>query len=251
MVMAIWWFLAMRAPSPSRIVPPSSVEIADREGVMSKFPRSAVLVAGLAFVMSGWLSPSSAAAASAAGGPQQAPISKHYDGEALFRGLAFAQGPVAALFPRLRAVPAPTAAAEPVLDRLVSRMAQQEPGFFARFQRDVQSGNRLRVRAAFLDARQALSRAIRTEFGNAKQRKATADCVFIDLALVLIAAGVVVLLIEVAVVTVEVVMVTALIDINIEAAIGDSASTGAAIEFDRWTQDAADTLADRGGALDQ
>jgi SdpC family antimicrobial peptide len=83
-----------------------------------------------------------------------------YDGETLYRGLVFGQGPVAQLFPELAQTPTASPEAAAAIDRLIKRMSELNPSFFARFAGSVQSGDRVRIRSALEDADAVTKEAI-------------------------------------------------------------------------------------------
>src|SRR5438132_13869246 len=64
-----------------------------------------------------------------------------FDGETLYRGLAFAQGPVAALCPEFASLAPPSAAAIAIVDRIVTGIRRIERSFFPRFASAVQHGH--------------------------------------------------------------------------------------------------------------
>jgi SdpC family antimicrobial peptide len=135
----------------------------------------------------------------ASGGSTAAPAASKrlaYDGETLFRGLFFRQGPVGQQLPDLAIAPmAPTADGAAVLDTLVAQMRQSDPRFFSRFAKGVLSGNRLKILAAIKDAQTVFDNAVvaayhATVVTNGKQ---IGYCVFgpvaVAVALVLVAVG--------------------------------------------------------------
>ncbi len=165
-----------------------------------------------------------------------------FDGETLYRGLAFGQGPVAALFPELATLPAPTAEATAVVDRIVTRIRNIEPSFFARFASAIQKGDRVRIRTALESARTITEQAIQQEFG-ATSRATTSgpDCIFISVVLVVTAAGVVALLAVVSAVTVVNFEVTGNVMVNTDFVISGSPSTSS-LANDIWIDSIARTL---------
>lgn len=80
------------------------------------------------------------------------PPSGGYDGRTLYVGLAFGQGPVAALFPELEGLHSMAAGHEDYVNATVSEMASLDPTFFERFAHEIQSGDRVRIRAALAEA---------------------------------------------------------------------------------------------------
>ena len=184
----------------------------------------------------------SASSTSSHAAPAATKAVARFDGETLYRGLAFAQGPVAALFPELATLPAPTAEAVAVVDRIVARIHANAPSFFPRFATAVQSGDRVRIRAALDDARTLTDQAIRQEFGSSNQAMQPGpDCIFISVVLVVTAAGVVALL---AVVTAETVVnfeVTGNVMVNVDYVLS-GASTTSSLAKDLWIDAIARTL---------
>ena len=101
----------------------------------------------------------------ASGGSAAAPtVAKRlpaYDGETLFRGLFFRQGPVGQKLPGLAIAPmAPTGDGATVLDTLVAKMRQSDPRFFNRFASGILSGNRPKILAAIKDAQTVFDNAL-------------------------------------------------------------------------------------------
>jgi len=75
-----------------------------------------------------------------------------YDGETLYRGLAFGEGRVGALFPELDGIREVMAGHEDYADALVQEIATLDPTFFNRFALEVQSGDRVQIRSALREA---------------------------------------------------------------------------------------------------
>ena len=82
--------------------------------------------------------PDVAAASVSAHTANHSTAAPRFDGETLYRGLAFAQGPVAALFPEFASLPPPSAEAIAIVDRIVTRIRSIEPSFFPRFASAIQ-----------------------------------------------------------------------------------------------------------------
>jgi hypothetical protein len=80
------------------------------------------------------------------------PATDGYDGVTLYRGLAFGQGPVGALFPELEGLRQLTAKSDDRISAMVDQIAMADPTFFDRFAADIQSGDRVRIRAALQEA---------------------------------------------------------------------------------------------------
>jgi SdpC family antimicrobial peptide len=153
----------------------------------------------------------------ASGGATTAPAASapviRYDGETLFRGLFFRQGPIGQNLPDLAIAPAaPTGDGITAVDTLIAQMRKSDPGFFDRFATGIQSGNRLKILAAVKDAQAVFDNALVTAYHAVKVAKGgqIGYCVFgpILLAvaavvvLVYLGAGVVVLAVAAAAVVV-------------------------------------------------
>jgi len=102
------------------------------------------------------------------------------DGEAIFRGLFFAQGPVAAKFPRLAAADvAPPAELSASLDLLVAELRKNDPTFFDRFGAAMTSGRRHQIAAALSDAQQSMVTVVKQRQGSElTQGSAKGDCIW-------------------------------------------------------------------------
>ena len=139
-----------------------------------------------------WASPGSTAA------PAASARQIRYDGETLFRGLFFRQGPVAERLPSLSIAPMPpTGQGALVLDTLIAKMRASDPQFFSRFARGIQSGNRLRVLAAIQDAQTVFDNALTAVYqATAVANPDVGDCLYlaavVALVLVLVGAGAIV-----------------------------------------------------------
>ena len=165
-----------------------------------------------------------------------------FDGETLYRGLAFAQGPVAALFPELASLPPASAEAVAIVDRIVARIRTNEPSFFPRFGSAIQKGDRVRIRAALENARAVTEQAIQQEFGTSSQAKPIGpDCIFISVVLVVTGAAVVALLAVVSAVTVVNLEVTGNVMVNVDYIISGSPSAST-LANDVWIDSIARTL---------
>jgi len=91
--------------------------------------------------------------------PKQA---RSYSGEVLFRGLLFADGPVAERIPELQRAKVvygfnrlnakQLAAVRHLEQELINRLKRGDPRYFDRFQRDIQSGDHRRVQKSLNDA---------------------------------------------------------------------------------------------------
>lgn len=102
------------------------------------------------------------------------------NGEAIFRGLFFAQGPVAAKFPALAAADvAPPVELSASLNRLVAELRKNDPTFFDRFGAAMTSGKRHRIAAALSDAQQSMVTVVRERQGSeSPQGAAKGDCIW-------------------------------------------------------------------------
>ncbi len=186
--------------------------------------------------------PDVAAASVSAQTANHSTAAPRFDGETLYRGLAFAQGPVAALFPEFASLPPASAEAVAIVDRIVTRIRTIEPSFFPRFASAIQKGDRVRIRATIDNARTITEQAIQQEFGASNQAKSTGpDCIFISVVLVVTAAGVVALLAVVSAVTVVNFEVTGNVMINIDYVLAGSPSTST-LANDLWIDSIARTL---------
>ena len=142
----------------------------------------------------------------ASGGSTTAPAASapllRYDGETLFRGLFFRQGPVAQRLPNLSIAPrAPAGQEIATLDTLIAKMRQTDPQFFNRFATGIQSGNRVKVLAAIKDAQTVFDNVLTAAYhARAVVNPDTGDCLFLAavLAVVLVVAGAGVLVVVVA-----------------------------------------------------
>lgn len=116
-----------------------------------------------------------------------------YDGEAIFRGLVFGQGPVAKLFPELANTPVATPQQAAAIDMIVGEMRTLDQGFFDRFGREMQSGSRVRIRAAIDEANTLGERAVTVLNGKRDPGLAQGDgaalFVFVVAAVVLVVVG--------------------------------------------------------------
>jgi SdpC family antimicrobial peptide len=99
------------------------------------------------------------------GGAAPAAAQKPLSGEELFVGLAFREGVIGGLYSELGArtpsynyTPKQLAAREQSKARLVAAMNKAEPGFFARFGTEMQSGNQLRIGRAMRDGAALLNK---------------------------------------------------------------------------------------------
>ncbi|MGW0809509.1 hypothetical protein [Nonomuraea sp. NPDC002799] len=85
---------------------------------------------------------------------------QRYSGQALFEGLFLGRGPVAEHHPDLRV---PTSGATWTAARsgqLIAAIKQAEPGFFSTFQREITSGDRVRIERATVAADELAARVM-------------------------------------------------------------------------------------------
>jgi len=130
--------------------------------------------------------PASAPTLAAAAGPAR------LDGETLFRGLAFGQGPVAKLFPELASAPVASPAEAAAIDAIVAQMRTLDPRFFDHFGVALQTGDRFRIRAALEDANVLGQRAIIVLSGQTDPGLGVGDCVVLIFVLAIVTVGVLV-----------------------------------------------------------
>lgn len=115
-----------------------------------------------------------------------------FEGETLFRGLAFGQGPVAKLFSELANVPVASPEETAAIDAIVAQMRTLDPRFFDRFGVALQTGDRVRIRAALEEANVLGQRAIVVLSGQTDPGLAVGDCVVLIVVLAIVAVGVLV-----------------------------------------------------------
>lgn len=157
----------------------------------SRALRPVALLVIVALVLLGLGSPGYAASANAApvGAPIQA-AAVRYDGETIFRGLAFGQGPVARLFPELASAPALSPEQAAAVDAIVAQMRAFDPGFFDRFAAAMY-GSRVRVRAALESANELGKRsilAINARYSSAAASSEQGQCLVFPLVVVAVLA---------------------------------------------------------------
>jgi SdpC family antimicrobial peptide len=108
--------------------------------------------------------------------PQAAQEHHRYDGETIFRGLYFGQGPVAELFPELWKQERYLATKKQltskdeqrlteVQNKIVARLRDQDKGFFDRFGKTMQSGDHLAIQKSLEETGKLLYAATRAETG--------------------------------------------------------------------------------------
>lgn len=88
--------------------------------------------------------------------------SDRFDGEELFRGVVFGQGKAGRVLGDLTAPVQITREVESEIDRIVADIRAENPGFFAQFATQAQSGDVIQVRDAFA----GLGRALDTSLDN-------------------------------------------------------------------------------------
>lgn len=91
-----------------------------------------------------------------------------FDGETLFKGLFFGQGPVAALFPeiteRLKSIK-PTPEADLFVTQVIARLRQHDRSYFDRLAAGLQSGDHLAIEATMDHASRVFLKALQEEVG--------------------------------------------------------------------------------------
>ncbi|MGI6187052.1 MULTISPECIES: sporulation delaying protein family toxin [Bacillales] len=112
------------------------------------------------------------------------PSKVKYDGETLFRGIIFGQGPVAHLFPEIWTKDLLSKVnqkeTKQVIDHLVARMKAKSPSYFAEFERAVYSGDHLKINKAIDKGGQILDQVIKEDERRVKSGKegyGTGQCV--------------------------------------------------------------------------
>lgn len=94
-----------------------------------------------------------------------------YDGETLFTGLYFGEGPVAKMFPEIWESPQMARQASQVQNneswsktksQAMEWVRTSDPNFFKRFEQDIQSGDHVRVGLAYEQGSQKLSEFVRS-----------------------------------------------------------------------------------------
>lgn len=101
-----------------------------------------------------------------------------YDGEAVFRGLFFGQGAVAAKFPQLAdAQASPPAELNQSIDTLVTQMSATDPAFFDQFGAALTSGKRQRI-AKGLESAQDLMAQVVSDRGASMSPDNGGDCIW-------------------------------------------------------------------------
>lgn len=128
--------------------------------------RSSLALALSIVMVCGILTPTTASAQTNTTVAASASSRNAHDGEALYRGLFFGEGPVATLFPELTTDVVVSQQMAAARSRLVSRIGTDDPAFFTRFAKLINSGNPLRVRQGLLDAQQHTRDAMTDEFGS-------------------------------------------------------------------------------------
>lgn len=171
-----------------------------------------------------------------------APSRSTPDGEAIYRGLFFGEGPVAALFPELASRIVVTPQMTAARNRLVARIAAHDPRFFGHFAKLVTSGNPLRVRQGLLAAQEETQAAMVAEFGTDVTSSSIAtECIAIEFVVigVFIAAVAVLVLLVNAAEYINIVLegnVAYTVNVYITATpIGPAPSSATSLALDRWS----------------
>lgn len=187
-------------------------------------------------------------AASPASAVAQARMER-FDGETLFRALAFAQGPAAARFPEFASFTPLSAQQLAVVDRLVARIRQVDRGFFAAFA-SIQNGNRPNIRVQLERAGATLHEAILAEFGAPASGGTQPACidivVFVALVVVLDIAAVVTVVIDVTAAEVVNLVLTGNVALNVDFFFAPVAGGGVGLSplaKDQWVDRIAQRLA--------
>lgn len=95
-------------------------------------------------------------------------VEKKYDGETIFRGIVFGQGPVARLFPeiwpeKLLEKVRKDDKVKTVANNIMNKMKNKEPKYFFEFERAVYSGDHLKVDTALKEGGKLLTKVIEEE----------------------------------------------------------------------------------------
>ena len=152
-----------------------------------------VLAILIAVSLVGATAPPALAAGSSTGIAQRSAASPRLDGETIFRGLVFGQGPAAQLFPELANTPVATPEQAAAINTIVAEMRTLDPTFFDRFGRAMHSGSRVRVRAALEETNSLGQQAVSALNAVRDPGLAQQECLFVFIAgavvLVVVAAG--------------------------------------------------------------
>ncbi|MFE9236853.1 hypothetical protein [Streptomyces sp. NPDC007007] len=130
-----------------------------------KISSKRVVMGTVAAVALAGLGPVSASAAT--GNTPAASAATPVNGETLYEGLFFGQGPVAKAHPDLTLARGKTSSAESaeVADTVVDVIKAKDSTFFDRFGSEMQSGNEVRVNRILTEASQNTVGAMRSEYG--------------------------------------------------------------------------------------
>ena len=137
-----------------------------------QIPQKAVSLACIVLIAMQAFTPTAALG----GAPQAAQEHRRYDGETIFRGLYFGQGPVAEMFPELwkqerylETKKQLTSGDEHRLtelqNKMVGRLRDLDKGFFDRFGETMQSGDHLAIQKSLEETGKLLYAATRAETG--------------------------------------------------------------------------------------
>ena len=133
-------------------------------------PMTALLLVGLIA-----LPPATVSQAAPAQTGEQRPVSS-YDGEAIFRGLYFGQGPVADLFPEIwkqqryldrkkLLTPEDERRMEEVRERIITSLREKDKAFFDRLATTLKGGNHLAIQKALGEATEVTLAVLQKETG--------------------------------------------------------------------------------------
>ena len=198
---------------------------------MSRLRTAKALVLVLTLLVAVLANPQSAAAATSTTNAATAQTA-HYGGRSIFNAIAFGKGS-----PELLAkVSASTTPDSPALSaattRLTDRMDALDSTFFARFASQIQSGNRVAIRAALEGGRTLSQAAARAEFGVRPVSSAgvAPDCV--DVFVVVAFALAIVIFIDAVAVGVLDVNAVVLVNVQVAAALAATRSTSPGLARD-------------------
>lgn len=101
-----------------------------------------------------------------------------FDGEVLFRGVVFGQGPAGDVLGELTAQTKLTTEVEGEIDRVVDNIREEDPTFFDEFGERAQSGDVLQVKEAFTDLGQALDTTLQNlGYSDGSNKAVTPACI--------------------------------------------------------------------------
>jgi SdpC family antimicrobial peptide len=184
------------------------------------------------------------------------PLDSTLDGETIFRGLVFGEGPVAEIFPevwgRVAAeppswTPEQREAARVIKRELITDIKRADPSFFERFHASMRSGQHVRIARA-MDESAALFTAV-VEARSGKLSKTERDEMGACVAITLAVAGNVLLVVNLAAFGNVAAYVNAVYDQNFfwssphdQGGTGDSGAGNSALQRDQVVQIIADRL---------